>query len=483
MITADFTFSLTTVIFFTNIILAFILVFLERKNPSTTWAWLLVLFFIPVLGFILYLFLGQNLRKAKVFTAKNDTDLIKMKEQYEKLLERRHDPISTTAIEDNDLINLELNSASAIYTDNNRVQILNNGDEKFPLLIEELKNAKKHIHMEYYIIRNDDIGRKIRDILAEKAREGVEVRLLYDGMGCIRLSKSFFKPITDAGGETVEFYPPFLPYINVRVNYRNHRKIVIIDGKKAFIGGLNLGDEYMGKSTKYGFWRDLHFLIEGNAVDFLQLRFMTDWQFASKMQLKFLPQYFPQKKAEGSTGVQIVSSGPDSKWQSIRQGFFKMITKAEKSIYIQTPYFVPEDSLKEALKIAALGGVDVKIMIPEKRDHPFVHWASTSYLSELLDAGVKAYIYEKEKGFLHSKLVVVDDRIVSVGSSNFDIRSFSLNFEVNAFIYDPVIARQLTALFTQDLQDCWELTIEGYNKRSHIIRIKEAIARLLSPLL
>ena len=483
MILGDIKIELSTIILFVNIILAFAVIFLSRKNPGTTWAWVLVLMFIPILGFILYLFLGQDMRRRKVFSRKEDEDLRKLESRYQKLLtEESYDYRHPAVEKDKDLIHLHLQNADAVFTHNNRIQILKNGREKYPALIKALKAARQHIHMEYYIIRNDEIGREIRDILASKAKDGVEIRLLCDGMGCLYLPKSYLKPIVKAGGEVAVFYPPFLPHINVRVNYRNHRKITVIDGTKAFIGGLNLGDEYTGKSARYGFWRDTHFLIDGSAVDFLQLRFITDWEFAAKTNLPFHDKYFPQKEITGTAGIQIVSSGPDSKWAAIRQGYFKMIVNAEKNIYIQTAYFVPDDSLAEALKTAALGGVDVKIMIPGKRDHPFVHWASTSYLSDLLDSGVKAYIYNYDR-FLHTKAVMVDGRVASVGSANFDIRSFSYNFEVNAVVYDPYTVSRLEQQFREDMRECIELTRELYDRRSVNVRFRESVSRLISPLL
>ena len=475
--------NLATIVFYANIVLAFVVIFLSRKNPSTTWAWVLVLMFIPILGFVLYLFLGQDTRRIKIFSQKEKLDDDKLISRFRKLLSMESSDISHPAIAtDGDLMRLHLQNSHSVFTQNNRIQILKNGDEKFPALLKALKSARHHIHMEYYIIRDDNIGREVRNILAAKAKEGVEVKLLYDGMGCLALSTSYIQPILEAGGETAVFFPPFLPHINVRINYRNHRKITVIDGKTAFIGGLNLGDEYLGKSPKYGLWRDTHFLIEGNAVDFLQLRFLTDWEFAAKTSLPFDAKYFPKKKQTGKKGIQIVSSGPDAKWDAIRQGYFKMIANAEKSIIIQTAYFVPDDSLMAALRTAALSGVEVRIMIPGKRDHPFVHWASTSYLSDLLDSGVKAYIYDYDR-FLHVKAVVVDSRVASIGSANFDLRSFIYNFEINAVLYDTEIASQLEQHFNEDIAHCMELTRELYEKRSLLVRVKESISRLLSPLL
>lgn len=476
--------DLSTIILYANIILAFAIIFLSRKNPSTTWAWVLVLMFIPVLGFILYLFLGQDIRRIKIFTQKEKDDIKKLKARFWNLLSEESSKLTHPAIEmDKDLMRLHLNNSYSVFTQNNRIQVLKNGQEKFAALLKALKSARHHIHMEYYIIRDDEIGREVRDILAAKARDGVEVRLLYDGMGCLALPKKYVKPIMEAGGETAVFFPPFLPHINIRLNYRNHRKITIVDGETAFVGGLNLGDEYLGASPKYGFWRDTHFMVEGNAVDFLQLRFLTDWEFAAKTSLPFHEKYFPVKqKTTGEKGIQIISSGPDSKWDAIHQGYFKMITNAEKNIYIQTAYFVPDDSLMEALKTAALSGVDVRIMIPGKRDHPFVHWASTSYLSELLDSGVKAYIYDYDR-FMHVKAVIVDGRIASIGSANFDLRSFIYNFEINAVLYDSEVASQLEQHFREDMTHCIELTRQLYEKRSYLVRFKESVSRLISPLL
>ncbi|HHU48199.1 MAG TPA: cardiolipin synthase [Clostridiales bacterium] len=475
--------NLSVIIFFANIVLAFVIIFLSRKNPGATWAWVLVLMFIPILGFFLYLFLGQDARHIQTFTKKNDEDEKKLKAHCQKLLSGQSSDINHPAlVKDKELIRLHLNNSYSVFTQNNRIQVLKDGEKKFSALLKALESACHHIHMEYYIIRDDDIGRKIRDILAAKAREGVEVRLLYDGMGCIALPKGYAKPILQSGGEVAVFFPPFFPHINVRVNYRNHRKIVVIDGKKAFVGGLNLGDEYLGKSPKYGFWRDTHLMVEGNAVDFLQLRFLSDWEFAAGTGLPLNEKYFPEKELIGKKGVQIVSSGPDTKWDAIRQGYFKMITGAEKSIYIQTAYFVPDDSLTEALKAAALCGVDVRIMIPGKRDHPFVHWASVSYLSDLLDSGVKAYIYDYNR-FMHVKAVIVDGRVASVGSANFDLRSFIYNFEVNAVLYDTESASQLMRHFEEDMLNCIELTREMYENRSYLVRFKESVSRLISPLL
>ncbi|WP_058486993.1 cardiolipin synthase [Defluviitalea phaphyphila] len=470
-------------ILFINILLAILLVFFERRNPSSTWAWLMILFFVPILGFLLYLFIGQDLKKKKLFAIKEEEDRIqKMINQQEQVLNKEEIQAAYPNIKKyKDIIHLHLVGHNSLYTQDNKVKIYYNGNDKFKDMIKDIEEAKDFIHLEYYIIRNDNLGKKIINILAKKAKEGVEVKFLYDGMGCIWLPKNFFKPLIKAGGSTSCFFPPFVPYINLRVNYRNHRKICIIDGKIAYLGGINIGDEYLGLSKKMGFWRDTHIKIEGSAVDSLELRFLLDWRFSTKTSYNIDQKYFPPKNVNGNTGIQIVSSGPDSQTSCIKNGFLKMINLSKKRIYIHTPYLIPDDSLLEALKIATLSGIDVRIIIPNKPDHMFVYWASLSYVGELIKAGVRCYTYEK--GFIHSKMLLVDDAVSTIGTANFDIRSFKMNFEVNAFIYDKEINKKLGEQFLKDLEDSKEITEEIYNKRSNIIRFKESVSRLLSPML
>ena len=322
-----------------------------------------------------------------------------------------------------------------------------------------------------------------RNKRAEKKtrKEGLEVKLLYDGMGGRSLPRNYFKDLIQAGGEVACFFPPFVPYISLRINYRNHRKICIIDGTEGYVGGFNIGDEYIGYSKKFGYWRDTHSKIMGNAAKGLQWRFLLDWRFASQKELEVSERYFPNVEGKGKTGIQIVSSGPDSKWTSVKDGYFKMIINAKKKVYIQTPYFIPDDSILEALKMAGLSGVDVKVIIPDKPDHPFVYWASLSYIGELLEAGVKFYTYQD--GFMHSKVIIMDDIVSSVGTANLDIRSFKLNFEVNAFMYDEEVNSKITKQIIRDLERCVEITAEGYAKRSLVVKFKESVSRLLSPIL
>ncbi|WIV12622.1 cardiolipin synthase [Proteiniborus sp. MB09-C3] len=467
-----------------NVFLAFILIFLERKDPSATWAWLMVLLLVPYLGFILYLTLGQNLSRQKIFDTKTEEDQMIGKVLLEQMSYIQNNEIvfnDEEMINYQDMIRMQLISDDSIFTQDNEVEIFTDGNEKFAALLDSIEKANDHIHMLYYIIKNDSLGKKIVAALTKKAAEGVEVRLLYDALGGRTLPKRFFNELIKAGGKVASFFPSKIPLINLRINYRNHRKLAIIDGKCGFIGGFNIGNEYLGLSKKFGYWRDTHLKIEGSAVLMMQTRFFLDWRHASKEKTAYDEKYYPLIQSKGKTGIQIVSSGPDSEQEQIKIGYIKMIASARESIYIQTPYFVPDQSILEALKIASLSGVDVKIMIPNKPDHMFVYWASYSYIGELLDSGIKAYTYEN--GFIHAKTIVVDGKIASVGTANIDVRSFKLNFEVNAFIYDTKTSTRLKEIFENDLKVCNEITIEEYKKRSKVIIFKESISRLLSPVL
>lgn len=467
-----------------NILLAILLVFFERRNPTITWLWLMILFFLPGIGFLIYLFLGQDLRKKKMFKIKEEEDAYfkDIVATQEKFIEKNEFNYNEPkVVEYEDIIQFHLMSNESIYTQDNDVELFFSGLDKFNSLLKSIEDAKEYIHMEYYIIRSDTISTRIVEALTRKAKEGVEVKLIYDGMGGRTLPRGFFKELIRAGGEVACFLPPFSPYLSIRINYRNHRKICVVDGKEGYVGGFNIGDEYLGYSKKFGYWRDTHAKIRGTAVKGLQWRFLLDWRFVSGSEIEISEKYFPKISTQGETGIQIVSSGPDSKWTSIKDGYLKMIINARSKVYIQTPYFIPDDSILEALKIAGLSGVDVRVIIPSKPDHPFVNWASLSYIGELLQAGVKFYTYQE--GFMHSKVIVMDDVVSSVGTANLDIRSFKLNFEVNAFIYDENINKEITEKIHEDFKKCKEITIEEYEKRSIVVKFKESVSRLLSPIL
>lgn len=481
----DVTSIIISFIFVLNIILAVIVVFQERRDAGATWAWLLVLFFIPVLGFGLYLLFAQNLRHIRLF---HWDDL--QKTGIEKALLAQMNEINSgqfpfrnqVAASNSDLIYMLLNENQAILTDDNHVEIFTDGKEKFDRLFKDIEEAKEYIHIQYYIIRRDQLGKKLIAALTQKAKEGVKVRVLYDELGSRKLTKGFFKKFREAGGEAEAFFPSKLRFVNLRLNYRNHRKLVIIDGDIGYVGGFNVGDEYLGLNSRFGYWRDTHLRIQGQAVYAMQVRFILDWNQASHHHdIMYEPNLFPKINSPGHAGVQIVTSGPDSENEHIKNGYIKMISAAKKSIYIQTPYFIPDASLLDALRIASLSGVKVHIMIPDKPDHPFVFWATLSYIGEMLKTGAHVYLYNN--GFIHAKTIIVDEQIASVGTANIDMRSFKLNFEVNAFLYDEYISRSLTETFHQDMRVSRHLTMEDYEKRSKWIRTKESISRLLSPIL
>ncbi|MEG0378915.1 MAG: cardiolipin synthase, partial [Eubacterium sp.] len=362
----------TIFLFSINIIFSFAIIFLERKTPQSTYAWLLFLWIIPILGFIFYLFFSQNLTKRKIYrynTPENNQYKSILSKQKKDLVDRQKLTKKQGIVEKyRHNIEYHLNVSHALYTDNNKIEIYIDGHDKFNALFAAIKDAKSTIHLEYYIIKHDDLGSRFMDLLTEKASEGVEVRLLFDEMGGRYLPKNILEKFHSAGGQYGIFFPSRFRFINLRINYRDHRKIAIIDGKVGFVGGFNIGDEYLGLKKKMGYWRDTHLKIEGYAAYELQMRFLLDWRTCgnhSKLNIhsENLHHYFPYMDNPEGSGIQIVSSGPDNRIQVIKQGFIRMITNAEKYILIQSPYFVIDESITEALKIALLSGIDVRIMI------------------------------------------------------------------------------------------------------------------------
>ncbi|NTW71230.1 MAG: cardiolipin synthase [Eubacteriaceae bacterium] len=477
------TYSLSIVLII-NFILTFIIIFLERKNPQSTYAWLLLLWMIPAVGFIFYLLFSQNLARRKIF--KMYSEEVELTNSL--ILQQKKDLAEDKIFFDRkarekykDLIYFHQNLSAALYTNNNSLELFTDGNEKFESLLEDIKNAKHHVHMQYFIFQSGLLGKRIIDALIAKAQEGLQVRLLFDDMGGYHLTKYDYDAMIKAGVKIARFFPSRIKLLNLKANYRNHRKITVIDGAIGYIGGFNVGDEYIGLDKKMGYWRDSHLRIEGSAVYELQMRFIMDWRSANKESIRLTYDYLPVTSEVGHVGVQIVSSGPDDENEHIKQGYLKMINSAREYIYIQTPYFIPDQSIFEALKIAAVSGVDVRIMIPNKPDHVFVYWATFSYVGELLKYGAKIYIYNN--GFMHAKTIVADDEIASVGTCNFDIRSFSLNFEVNAFIYDHEFSYYMKEVFIEDMKVSERLNINLYRNRSIIIKMKESISRLFSPLL
>ncbi|ADC87671.1 cardiolipin synthase [Staphylococcus lugdunensis] len=473
--------------FILNLILAFIIIFLERnrRSATSTWAWLFVLLVLPLIGFVLYLFFGRTVSKRKM-EKHNGKELNAFKQliddQIKSFDKHNYGTSNELVTTHHDLVRMLLMNQDGFLTENNQVDVFTDGHELFDQVIEDIYNAKHYIHLEYYTFELDGLGKRILDALETKLKEGLEVKLLYDDVGSKKVGLSKFKQFKALGGEVEAFFASKFPLINFRMNNRNHRKIIVIDGQKGYIGGFNIGDDYLGLG-KLGYWRDTHFRIQGDAVDALQVRFILDWNSqAHRTQFEYDSKYFPKKDyGDGHTPLQIVASSPAEDWHQIEFGYTKMIMSAKKSIYLQTPYFIPDNAYINALKMAASTGVEVHLMIPCKPDHPFVYWATFSNAAALLDSGVHIHTYQN--GFIHSKLCMIDDEVVSVGTANMDYRSFELNFEVNAFVYDKTIAQQLKKAYQEDIKKSKLLTKEKYNQRSLKIKIKEDIAKLVSPIL
>ncbi|MFD1428742.1 cardiolipin synthase [Lacticaseibacillus mingshuiensis] len=471
-----------------NTIGAIFTVLREVRDIPTTWAWLLVLIFLPVIGFGIYLFAGRGLSSKKLEQIRAEyrkgvhafVALQKRENAHGRLL-----PENSTAPGAQELATLLLNTDQAPVLANDEVHIFTDGQEKFAQLFADIDAAKDHVFVEYYTIYNDELGNELQRHLVAKAKEGVDVKVLYDAWGSLGASARWWQPLADAGGKAETFFSSRHLILDFRLNYRLHRKIVVIDDKIGFIGGFNVGDQYVGRDKKFGYWRDTHLRIIGATALALKVQFLMDWN-ATVPDDQMVPYQVenvqPEHLAErGHLPMQIVASGPDTMAQQIKFGYAKMISAARHSVWLQTPYLIPDDTMLDALISAALAGVDVRVMIPDMPDHPFIFRASQYYARLLVESGVKIYHYQN--GFLHAKTMVVDGRYASVGSANFDIRSFKLNFEVNAFLYDEGLAKELQTIFEADLKESLELTPAIIAQQGRWLRFKQDFSRLLSPIL
>lgn len=477
--------GIITVIFIINLVGAIYTVFHEKRDVPTTWAWLLTLALVPGFGFILYVFVGKKIPAGRIYDMKSQKSLgMSELADYQKEMLEENEQIASE--EDNDVqvhtAILFLESNESILTRGNDVEVIIDGKEKFDQMIKDIMEAKHHVHLLYYTFRSDELGKRVLAALENRAAAGVEVLVVFDALGCRGNNPKFFKRLEELGGKTLVFFGSRIPFVNLRMNYRNHRKIIVVDSKIAYMGGFNIGKEYIGKGP-LGNWRDTHIRIQGNAVLTLQSRFFMDWNAVAPKEEKrgYEEYYFPISPKMGNTAMQIVSSGPEDDIQAIKMGFIKMISQAKHSIYIQTPYFIPDNSVHEVLKIAALSGIEVHIMIPCKPDHPFVYRATEYFAKDIIEYGAHVYIYED--GFFHSKVLIVDNEVASIGSANMDVRSFKLNFEINAFIYDSTIAEELLANFNQDLSKSMQVDAEYFQNQSRWRKFKQYFSRLLSPIL
>lgn len=475
--------SFFSLLFLVTAIPVAIMIILEKRSPFKTAAWVLALILLPVFGVVFYLFFGQEYRKKKLYSRKGLKSLnryrqlsFKQLRQFEQSLQK----LDPKVREKENIIRLLLKNSNALLTTGNNLQVLNNAEETYNAIFQAFEKAKHHIHLEYYIIEDDKIGNRLKNLLIEKSRQGVEVRIIIDDVGSWSLGKKFIGELRNNGVEIYSFMEVRFPRLTSRVNYRNHRKIVVIDGKTGFTGGINFADRYLKGVKEIGPWRDTHLKIEGDAVGCLQMVFSADWYFVIHENLTGR-KYFPILKETNGTPVQISASGPDSDWDSISQAFFLALAGAKSRVYIASPYLMPPLEIIYALKTAALSNVDVRILMPEKSDSVIPHWSSFSYIEELLEAGVRVFFYQT--GFIHSKYLIVDNVFSTVGTTNLDFRSLETNFEVNAFIYDEAFTAELENQFKTDLKNSRELKLEEWKQRKWHFKLRESLAHLVSPLL
>lgn len=465
-----------------------IVLFFEHKNPSSTIAWILVLLMLPLVGIIAYMFLGSgfHVNKRKRYTIKVAVDEffnsylskeLRLSDFYRQMeLHQEFGRMSRYLF----------SAGRSIYTEGNSARVFTDGNDKFDALLADMEEAKHHIHLLYYIFTNDALGKKLLEVAERKAREGVVVRLLYDNVGNLLLPTFKFSDLTAAGGKSSPFAPMHFSLMSqLRVNYRNHRKIAVIDGVIGYVGGMNVGVEYLGEDKRLHPWRDTHLRLTGPAVWFLQERFLMDWFYATDEGVegydisKYFSTSFP--KSPENLGVQIVSSGPDTtETAPIKGGFMEMLYTAKQNVYIQTPYFAPDQSFFDALQGASRAGVDVRIMLPLIGDHRIVHCATLNYAREALAAGIRVFLYQ---GFLHGKTIVCDGKVASIGTANISNRSFYLNFEVNAFVYNEDFARQQEQIFYNDMAHCVEINEAWFASKPFPLLSLYKAARLIAPLM
>lgn len=458
---------------YTLTVLGVVLVIItDNRNPLKTVPWIVVLLLAPGVGLVFYFFFGQNLSKQRIITHRTRrriTMQLEVDQGGRTGIPPRHRAIS----------DLLMNTLHAVPLYGSRLAAYTDGESKMEALLAEIARARHHIHVQYYILSDDSTGCRLRDALVERARHGVEVRILYDDVGSSGVKKSFFEGMRREGIEVYAFLHVKFPFFTSKVNYRNHRKIVVIDGRVGFIGGMNVADRYV-RGTGWGSWRDTHFRIEGSGAAGLQASFLSDWSATTKEHITG-PDYYPETGHYSDDVLQVVPSGPFGKWRALLQADSYAIARARRRIWIETPYYLPSDVLNTALQVAALAGIDVRLMLPERSDSKAIDLASHSYLDDMMKAGVKILFYTP--GFLHSKLLIIDDDLTVIGSANMDFRSFEHNFEINAFVYDTEFAARMAAVFTTDAAHCRHLTAAEWFNRPRSRRWAESFMRVFSPLM
>lgn len=458
----------------------------DTRSTTKTLAYLLFAIFVPIFGMIFYFFFGINYRHRKMYSKKlyeNDDLATKFRQDLLHYSEKTYEENNAEIISNKELAFMVLKDSMSPLTAKNAVKLLVNGEHKFPEVLQAIQNAKHHVHIEYYIFEDDEIGKALADAMIIKAKEGVKVRFIYDDFGSRDIRKKLVPKLIENGVEAYPFLKVHFILLANRLNYRNHRKIIVIDGYTSFVGGINVSDRYINNNSQL-YWRDTHLRIDGPGTQYLQYLFLCDWNFCSDSVLKPDLQFFPsppQQLAAQNKIVQIAASGPDSESPTILFSILQAINLATKEILITSPYFIPGESLLDALTIASLSGISVKLLVPGKSDSILVNSAARSYYNDLLKAGVE--IYQYQKGFMHAKTMVTDKKVAIVGTANMDFRSFDLNFEVNAIVYDAQIATELSDIFYSDLKDALKIDAIQWGNRPLYRQLFEKAARLLSPLL
>ncbi len=472
-------------IYYIIVLLVCIYIIMHTNSVSKTLAYILLIFALPVVGIIIYFAIGNNYRVNKLYQKKLEVNNTAYPELTKNLEFYNEETIDKYKEELDNFYNLAIFNKTNITSANNKHKILVNGECKFPEVLQSLRNAKNHIHIQYYIYEHDTIGTEIADILKQKVKEGVTVRFIYDDFGSNTIGKKFVKNLREAGIEIFPFYKLTLAKFGFRINYRNHRKIIVVDGIEGYVGGINVSDKYINANPPDKlFWRDTHLKITGISVLNLQFIFLTDWNFCAKQNVSFSEELFPIQLVTQPFGkqlIQIVPSGPDSDYPSILYSLMQAVYLAKKRILLTTPYFIPEPAFLDALKIAALSGIEVKLLVPGISDSRFVDIASRSNYEELLEVGVE--IYQYQKGFVHAKTAVFDEYVSVIGTANLDQRSFDLNFEVNAILYNKKTANELAAIFYNDLESATKIDIEAWKNRSLFTKLLDRIVRLTGPLM
>ncbi|MGB5227938.1 MAG: cardiolipin synthase [Eudoraea sp.] len=454
----------------------------DGSKPERIWAWILVIVFIPFIGALLFFFFGINLRRQKMFDLKKEIDyaqfekfVIKYSTEAEQSISKRHDVTSSYI----HLIRLLTRVNSSIISFNNKVRILNDGPETFKAIFESCEKAERYIHLQYYIFIDGELADRFERLFERKIKEGVEVRLIYDAVGSWDLSNKMINRFSEIGVKIFPFMPVRFGRL-ARVNYRSHRKILIVDGLVGFTGGINVDDKYIKDDEQLGHWSDTHLKIEGMSVNFLHFVFLSDWLFVTRENL-IKPEMFKLMDLIGDIPVQIVSSGPDTDYPNILQQYLYILYQAKKYVYIVNPYLIPDTTLSMAIKTVALSGIDVRIIVPRNSESVMIHWAVKSFFSRFLMAGVKIYLFQE--GFIHSKVIISDDSVCSIGTANLDVRSLEQNFEVNALIYSKEETINMKKQFSVFQKGSKQLTLEAHKARPNIDRVKEKLARLSSPLM